>query len=299
MIRRRAFTLIELLVSIAVIGILIALALPAVQSVRESARRMQCKNNLKQLAMALHQYHDMHQTFPINTSFTHDVGPQSQARSWMQGLLPFIEQGALSGRIREGTDIQTNRSVAESVIPLFVCPSDSSRGRMDLRADMPDDWQLGTTNYKACAGSNWGWGTFVYSSPAGRFAGSTDGLNEGNGLICEGRKAPVVTRLADVLDGTSHTFALGETVPGWTKWAWWYSQNATTATCAIPLNYHVPGVAPEDNLVDWQNNYGFLSRHVGGGHFAMADGSSRWIRDAVDMQVFRGLATVQGRETSP
>src|SRR5690349_12648816 len=92
---RRAFTLIELLVAIAIIGLLIALLLPAVMQAREAARRVQCRNNLKQFGIAMHSYHDSYRVFPINTSYTHSVGPTSVPRSWMQCLLPYIEQRPL------------------------------------------------------------------------------------------------------------------------------------------------------------------------------------------------------------
>lgn len=292
---RRGFTLIELLVAIAVIGILVALLLPAVQSVREAARRMQCRSHIKQLVLALHGYHDTHSVFPINTSFTHDVGPLSQSRSWMQGVLPFIDQQNLSREIDPTLSIQTNRPWAEYAIPLYQCPSDTHSGVLPNRADMPEAWELGVTNYKACAGSNWGVGIFVHSEPTGRFAGSRDGLNQGNGLICEGRHRPVLTRMRDVTDGQSQTFAVGETVAGLTKWAWWYSQNAVTGTCAIPLNY-VKRDGVNVALTDWPHNYGFMSRHVGGAHFGMVDGSVRFISESIDLTEYRALATIQGHE---
>jgi prepilin-type processing-associated H-X9-DG protein len=121
-------------------------------------------------------------------------------------------------------------------------------------------------------------------------------LNEGDGLICEGRNAAVVTQMANVQDGPSNTFALGETVAGWTKWAWWYSHNAVTGTCAIPLNYQVPGISREANIVDWYHNYGFMSRHSGGAHFAFVDGHVKFINQAIDSATYRQLATIAGGE---
>lgn len=290
------FTLVEMLVAIAIIGILIALLLPAVMQAREAARRVQCRNNLKQFGIALQAYHDSCHAFPINTSYTHSVGPLSVTRSWMQCLLPQIEQRPLHDLIDPGKTISDNRPHAERPIAVFLCPSSADPAQMPVRADVPDDWVLAITNYKACAGSNWNWGNFVHASPTGRFAGSTDGLNQGNGLICEGRAAPIVTRMNDVRDGSSNTFAVGETVGAWTKWAWWFSHNSVTGTCAIPLNYSVPGITREGNIIDWENNYGFMSRHTGGGQFAMVDGSVRFISENIDLTVYRGLATISGGE---
>jgi prepilin-type processing-associated H-X9-DG protein len=244
----------------------------------------------------MHNYHDVHQMFPINTSFTHDVGPLSRTRSWLQGILPQIEQSVLSELIDPSDSIYASRLIADLSIPLFRCPSDTHDGHMNLRADVPDDWVLGVTNYKAVGGSNWGVGNFVHSEASGRFAGSTDGLNEGNGVICPGYLQPVVTRFRDITDGTSNTFAVGETVAGWTKWAWWFSFNASTGTCAIPLNYKPDGISYEDNITDWRNNYGFMSRHTGGASFALADGSVKFISQSIDLGVYRALATIQGGE---
>ena len=293
---KRAFTLVELLVVIAIVAILMALLLPAVQQAREAARRVQCRANLKQIGLAMHNYHDVHQMFPINTSFTHDVGPLSRTHSWLQGILPQIEQSALAELIDPSLSIQASRIVADRGIPLFQCPTDTHDGRKNLRADVPDDWVLGVTNYKAVGGSNWGVGNFVRSETSGRFANSTDGLNEGNGVICPGYLHPVVTRFRDITDGTSNTFAVGETVAGWTKWAWWFSFNGSTGTCAIPLNYKPDGVSYEDNITDWPNNYGFMSRHTGGASFAFADGSVKLISQNIDLGVYRKLATIQGGE---
>lgn len=294
--RRRGFTLVELLVSIAVISLLVALLLPAAQRAREAARRTLCRSNLKELCLALQNYHDVHNAYPLNTSFTHTIGTDAKTRSWLQGILPHVEQAALYNLIDPGATVTEMRSVAERPVVLFQCPSDTHGGVMGGRADVHPAWQLGINNYKACAGSNWGRGRFVNSSSSGRFAGSTDGLNRCNGLICEARQGPVLTRMRDVTDGTSQTFALGETVADWTKWAWWFSNNTVTATCAIPLNYVPPGLAREENAADWFHSYGFMSRHPGGGHFAMVDGGVRFISENVNPDVYRDLATIQGSE---
>ena len=118
---RRGFTLIELLVVIGIIAILIALLLPAAQQVREAARRMQCTSHMKQITLAMHNYHDVYSAFPMNTSFTHDVGPLSRSRSWMQGILPYIEQTAIYESIAQDESIQFNRAIAEMRVALYCC----------------------------------------------------------------------------------------------------------------------------------------------------------------------------------
>lgn len=295
MIKRRGFTLIELLVVIAVIAILVALLLPAVQQAREAARRTMCRSHLKQLVLALHSYHDVHRAFPINASYTHSIGPDSITRSWMQGVLPFVEQSALHDLIDGGETIQNSRFLAELPIAVFQCPSDTHNGRKGERADVGPKWILGVNNYKASSGSNWGWGQFL--NPAeGRFHGSTDAHNKCDGLICAGQKSAGVTQIRDVTDGSSNTFALGETVAAWTSWAWWFNNNTVTSTCAIPLNFEPFGVVREDNIRDWVHNNGFMSRHNGGSSFALVDGSVRFISQSLDLQVYRDLGTIQGGE---
>lgn len=313
---RRAFTLVELLVVIAIIGILVGLLLPAVQAAREAARRMQCSNNVKQLALAFHNYHDTHKVFPINFAWRSAPGLggggpaiSDTGKSWLQMILPYIEQTNLFNRIdfRVGlrppnsaptTPVGINRAVAATVVPTFICPSDdgSENGTLTNRSDTvngTDRWAV--TGYKACAGSNWDWGVFrPLSSPGGRNGGSVHGLNAGNGILCSNQEnTNALTRMRDLSDGTSNTFAIGEALPGWSSWNWWYNPNAVTATCAIPLNRVIK--VPK-NIGDWPNNYGFASRHVGGGQFGLGDGSVRFVSENVDILIYRQAATISGGE---
>src|SRR5437762_7032383 len=119
--RRAAFTLVELLVVIAIIGVLVALLLPAVQAAREAARRSQCTNNLRQMAIGLHNYHDVNQSFPINYRPVTN-GPYS----WMQAILPYIEQANLYNQITICgiQSLPNNTLVAHTVIKTYRCPSD-------------------------------------------------------------------------------------------------------------------------------------------------------------------------------
>jgi prepilin-type N-terminal cleavage/methylation domain-containing protein/prepilin-type processing-associated H-X9-DG protein len=291
----RGFTLIELLVVVAIIGALIALLLPAVQQAREAARRTECKNHIRQVGLALHNYHDVHRVFPLN----YGNGPYNDTNtgaSWLAFLLPFVEQHALYNQIRFGAPANdpANLRASETVVPLYLCASDAHAGGV-----MPDrrntNEPQAVTNYKACLGSNWEWGKFApVTSQAGRNAGETDGLELCNGFLCRGGdRPPFTTRMRDVSDGSSNTFAVGEAVPEWTRHTWWYWFNASTATCAVPLNYWSQ---PEDSLDDWFYNYSFASRHVGGAHFALVDGSVRFVSENINQQTYRDLATIQGAE---
>lgn len=101
------------------------------------------------------------------------------------------------------------------------------------------------------------------------------------------------TRMRDIIDGTSNTYIVGEAMPGWSQWNWWYNPNAVTATTAIPLN-RVLKVAK--NIGDWPNNYSFASRHTGGGQFTMGDGSVRFVSDSIDTATYRAFATISSGE---
>jgi prepilin-type processing-associated H-X9-DG protein len=130
----------------------------------------------------------------------------------------------------------------------------------------------------------------------GKNGGQTDGLNRGDGIISSNQvNTNSRTRIGDITDGTTNTFIIGEAMPAWSQWNWWYNPNACTATCAIPLN-RVLKVPRAVN--DWPNNYGFASRHTGGGNFGLGDGSVRFISDNIDTLTYRAMATVSGGEVN-
>ncbi len=293
--RKRAFTLIELLVVLAIVGLLLALLLPAVQSVREAARRMQCRNNLKQIGLALHNYEATNGTFPIN----YGIGlynDTNRGASWLPRVLPYLDQTPLYSKVKwfEPLTEPDNNAVASTVVASFLCPSDiHGSGVMSNRRNTAV--ARAVNNYKACLGSNWEWGPFSPAvSTSGRNANQTNGLELCNGFLCRGGDLPPTsTRMADITDGTTQTFAVGEAVPEWTWHTWWYGVNASTATCAVPLNHWRK---PETSLADWFENYSFASRHMGGAHFLMVDGSVRFVSENINTNTYRAIATIQGSE---
>jgi len=188
MVRRRGFTLIELLVVIAIIAILIALLVPAVQKVREAAARTQCTNNLKQFALALHNYHDANKTFPS--------GRDSKSISTHAYLLPYMEQDAIFKSINFTVSYNNaaNAFARAQQVPIFVCPSDTRT------LTVPTGWA--GTSYRANQGSGVLWGAVG--------SGSNAGMPPPNGPFYENSKHKMV----EIADGTSNTAAFSEHLIG-------------------------------------------------------------------------------------
>jgi prepilin-type N-terminal cleavage/methylation domain-containing protein/prepilin-type processing-associated H-X9-DG protein len=308
-LRRIGFTLIELLVVIAVIGVLIAMLLPAVQKVGEAANRTQCQNNLKQIALAVHNYHDASGGFPRNGSRYNRIddgtGTTSYSWSFFARMLPFLEQeplyrtaaidtGSLQGNVATSTNIAT-----------FFCPSDTARHESP-NSNTANNWTTGApvalTNYKGVSGSNWCWGEY----PNVGTNGSCDcfyqnGKGKGDGMFF---RTDIIysLRLTDITDGTSTTFMIGEDIPLLNCWCAWPYANTATGTCAIPPNLNLDqryGICDADAVKSnsaWANTFSFRSRHPGGLHFALADGSVRFIPESIDLPIYRALSTIQGGE---
>ena len=165
------------------------------------------------------------------------------------------------------------------------------------------------SNYKGCAGANWGWGSYqVNTAPLANtpWGVSADGLNAGNGIFFRGAAGnrPCSTKMAGITDGTTNVFMIGEAVPRWCTHTWWFHFNGSTGTCAVPLNaYAVCQNTGNKNADldacwgDWPNNYSFMSRHPGGGHFALADASIRFIADSIDLTMYRRLGAMADGES--
>jgi len=298
--RRSGFTLIELLVVIAIIAVLIALLLPAVQQAREAARRTQCKNQLKQLGLALHNYYDTHNNYPISYQINGGWNETASiSESWLFGILPFIDQANLfnSADQKQMWSAAVNQPLTLKAMPMFLCPSDStSSGKEFNLTNLNGGNGYGVTGYKAVAGNNWAWGTFTHSHPTGRNANNTDGLNWGNGWLCRNDRSngPLKTQLRHITDGLSNTLYIGESLPGRCSHSAWWWFNHTTATCSIPLNYYEKNKAID--RLDWPNNYSFASKHTGGGHFTLGDGSVKFVSENMDINLYRNLASIDGDE---
>jgi prepilin-type N-terminal cleavage/methylation domain-containing protein/prepilin-type processing-associated H-X9-DG protein len=307
---RPAFTLIELLVVIAIIGILIGLLLPAVQKVRESAARIKCGNNLKQLVLACHNYHDTYNKFPVNNIYTFD--PTMPNWSWIAHVLPYIEQANLYNQIglANATPPNINQCLPQIATELtnLYCPSDpvSLQGVQSHVAnyDMLDPVQgpltYAVSNYKGNMGSNWGggapgsglwWGTdpqWCNFDPNNTDPNTTyDGCGAGNGIIWDSNRPTSISMIAD---GTSGTIMIGEALSGQDYMnSWAHSDNAIATTSYAPNATQANGQPyPPDQ---WWNRYAFTSNHSNGVQFAMADGSVAFITNSVQLTLFRALGT--------
>ncbi len=315
---RHAFTLVELLVVIAIIGILIALLLPAVQSAREAARRTQCNNNLKQIALAVHTHESARRRLPHNTQSEVGwnwaaQGPQA-SWSWLARSLAYIEQENVysnfaggeqpDNEVREAAPVvggftpnqrfNQNIPVLRTVVQTFICPSDTA-GLQRTRTDRHnlEGQDIAVTNYKGVSGSNWCWSTlWVNNGPAN----VCNGLVDGNGLFFR-RDYFFKLRLTDILDGTSNTFMVGEDIPELNTHCSWPYANNSVGTCSIPPNVKQPN-GQFYPATDWPNVYSFRSRHPGGLQFALADGSVRFVQTSIALPIYRAMATRKGGETA-
>lgn len=305
---RRGFTLIELLVVIAIIAVLIALLLPAVQQAREAARRSQCKNNLKQMGLAMHNYSGIHGMFPIGSNQHNHTGIGAGDRGfigWAIGILPFVEQKNLYDRYNHNADSlsSTNEEVRESSIPVYNCPSDPNIGKLLTPVTGACcDRVFATSSYRGVSGRSDG---SAYYDDARHFP--IDSVNKGMLTAIGDGVSP--TRFADIIDGTSNTLLIGEgqtrTTP--TRGTFWAHTYTSYALGSITIGYPVPsfGITDYATCENTANTLGvstdackrfFGSMHTGGVQFARSDGSVTFVSKSIDLVVLGGLATVGGGE---
>ena len=335
--QRNAFTLIELLVVIAIIAILIALLVPAVQKVREAAARAQCENNLKQMGLALHNYHSAYKIFPPGfRSANSDLAHNGEATAFTY-MLPNLE----GGNILKGYDVNqiwhapANQPAVATAFKVFVCPSNV--GQTGLINVAPYDSTIqsvaGVTDYALCHGANgslhWDW-TKIPLQARGVFNIQIEGVTK-SGI-----------RLGDITDGSSSTIAIGDAACGSPRFkvrdpitnavaptgkliqSWGaacvnpvsssyggtqffgsvFAVTAQNATLPEPLNRD-PGTPTYYGADTTGSNSGasidyisnFRSNHPGGGNFLFCDGTVRWIATGINQTTYQAFSTYAGGET--
>lgn len=306
--KRRGFTLVELLVVIAIIGILIALLLPAVQAAREAARRSQCSNNLKQLGLAMHNYHDVHKAFPPA------AWSSRNQLSWVTMILPFIEQQPLHDTVdfAAAAYSNANRGVGTNQIAALLCPSSktirNTNAGDDFTVTGSPAVKAFTTHYYGIMGPE---GTNTSTATAYRVLPDPAGtMNAHGGYADQGILGPDRCRnMRDVIDGTSNTLLVGEI--SW-ELAGCYRNyvrgiSGNPNDPANPENRNAAcnpakNVQYQINLVRYTsgnfNDVSFGSQHPGGCHFAVADGSVTFISETVDMALYLAAASRDGKEVA-
>ena len=297
--RQSGFTLIELLVVIAIIAVLIGLSLPAVQKVREAAARAKCTNNLKQIGLALHNYHDANLKFPYTTNSKFN----SDRTSWAAHIFPFIEQPYKPAPFANGV----RNDVPEShVVPIYICPSD---GRAQS-----DSGDYGLIHYLGVTAPNTHhWDSFGNPPRNTSFQGilvrRTYYLDSANRTDAGMVMNNAATTMDGIADGTSNTVMVGERPPypkdDWGVWSYEhldstlgagnslfaYSQSDTGTPCPVGNQYFQPGRL--NNPCDLHH---FWSFHTGGANWVFGDGSVKFINYSAGVTVIPALATKAGGE---
>ncbi|MEM8947442.1 MAG: DUF1559 domain-containing protein [Planctomycetota bacterium] len=269
--RQCGFTLVELLVVIAIIGVLVALLLPAVQAAREAARRSSCQNNLKQIGLGMHMYHDAKGTLPPARMEDTIGGDHGSALLFM---LPFLEEANRFVNYDPdlGTLHEDNAGVVESVVPQFICPS--------MIYDNLTQTE-GPSSYSPCTGERSPWLATYH-----------------NGAIVA---RPIVVKFKDVTDGLTRTFAFGEQdffagqATSGPKWAGGYISDSFAATWG-PFNPDDPADPDTQPQLVGRYSTSFRSDHPGGAHFVLVDGSVHFVQNGIDESILDALASRAGGE---
>ena len=323
--RRPGFTLIELLVVIAIIAVLIALLLPAVQAAREAARRMQCTNNLKQLGLAMHNYHQAQNTFPIgrmglNYYYPTSITPNPNRRTWALSIMPFIEQNAVFQSVNFSLSFYepANTTVIMTKVAGFHCPSDPNT----------DAIEVGSTAVQRREGNyvvNWGNSHFNQADTPGGTGGqywnATDPWTGPYGIPIRFLGAPfggnVAKGVVNIVDGTSNTLLMAEVIIGLDSPGnatldvrgdiYNDDQVCTTFMGVTPPNSLLPdsegycnypyGLNPPCTTCGSKPSYVTArSFHSGGVNALLSDGSVKFFKSSINPVTWSALSSTMGNE---
>jgi len=289
---RSGFTLIELLVVIAIIAILIALLVPAVQKVREAANRTTCQNNLKQIGIALHAFHDERGRFPPGYFDSAQWPQNDQGPGWGWGayILDYLEQGNVQNLFNYNVNIGSNSAgivqARTTFLPVFYCPSDRLMMNFSVTDGGANSWMLAQGSYVACNGND-GVDDFTTGEHTGAFIRAQFGF-----------------RVTDIADGMSSTFFVGErcTTMSISTWAG-VIPGAVVPSVRAPGSFsggsalvlgHCGPHLPNDSIVTDAD--AMSSGHGLGVQFLFGDGSVHLITNSISMTVYDNLATRNGGE---
>ena len=320
---RRGFTLVELLVVIAIIGVLVALLLPAVQSAREAARRMSCGNNLKQIGIAMHNYHDTFTVFPPGNITDGNCCGTPSKTVWSISILNYVEGANLSNQynFNRTNEDPANAFVREQRVAVYECPSDPLKNKLLVPAsgpanDLSPQRQYRTGSYRGMGGVGWGMsGEYIYrrqwdssdildnNCPRQlkgvlHWVGTVPGDNRINGYSCESFRT--------ITDGSSNTLMVGEyttspkSSPRRTTF-WAYTYTSFALSCATPESRNL--LADYDKCASLGDSNpckrAFGSMHSAGNiQFLRCDGSIYGFGPNIDMTAYMAMSTVGAGEST-
>jgi prepilin-type N-terminal cleavage/methylation domain-containing protein/prepilin-type processing-associated H-X9-DG protein len=304
---RYGFTLVELLVVIAIIGVLVALLLPAVQAAREAARRMSCSNNLKQMGLAVHNYHDTNQVLPPGKIQVGSLSAQSLS-NWAIMILPHMEGINVFNQYNHNATNEdaSNQLVREMLIKEYTCPSDPQARKLEKPASGPGsglDYRHGS--YRCVGGRADPGATGFWDNSEARNAPQT-WKGPLHWVGTDGSYSQTVETMASIVDGTSNTLMIGEYTTNTntrrgTFWAYSYASYNSSDTMdqarTLLANYDkcdaIGGTGGSNAC-----KRAFGSMHPGGVQFALCDGSVRFIPTSINVTVYAALGTMAGGEVA-
>lgn len=288
-------TLIETLVAIAIIGILVAMILPAVQAAREGVRRLTCQNRLRQIGLAVHSYHNAFSQLPPSIGPWGDgvPTPERSGKGWIVGILPHLELQSLYDDLRPGFDGDFFdggglldlgiRDAIRTSVPGLHCPSDGSASEPSSHQPELLGISVGLTNYQGVLGDH------QLGGSDSIFTGTLPDRH--NQTKCNGLFFRVSyqdpQRFRSITDGLSSTYLVGEGVPEHNSRSMAFYANGDYASCHAPPNYFPDPPTPEA----WENVVGFRSRHHGGLYFVLCDGSVAFESETIHHDLYRQRST--------
>ncbi len=310
--QRKAFTLIELLVVIAIIAILVALLLPAVQQAREAARRSQCKSNLKQIGIGLHNYVDVHTLLPAGSYWNRlHRGQRYHQGSLLSQILPFVDQAVAFEQIpfedAPGRNVNNARDANNKLlrkifnVAAYRCPSDEPGVNFNNRSTVQNyAGSKGASNAGSPAGGNPNGSPRCTDSWLSFRRGGTSGSGVSGPFHRNGRSSA----MKDVTDGLSNTIFVGEVRPQCSnhiRQGWLQANNGQGMFSTIyPINLDTCNTSSSSGC-NWHNywteEFGFKSRHIGGAHFLFGDGAVRFLSENIDHDTYNNLGAKSDNNT--